>query len=191
LIVNGLAKSKALPIAVFLQPHRSILWLNEQKQLSSSLNSKPMTTRFATCGWQSGKADESIPSNLVSEPAANQAPVSLAPSQNQSEIRRNRPALIDQAAPSTLPVYETHQGFKYIGESLDEDKKVPRKQDSAGFSFKGHYSEEDGIVASLLAAEASAARRTQLVSNFSKADSLCVLESFSQVKDSQGFGGVL
>ena len=156
-----------------------------------------MTTRFAKCGWQSGTADESILRGCVLDPEATEPSVRLRSSQKYLAISRNRPAFIGQAVPNT-PVYETHSGFKYIGESHDEDKTVPRKQDSSGFSFKSHYSKEDGIVASLLAAEATAARCTPLVSNlpinglpFTEAISVGGFESLSEVKASQGFGGVL
>lgn len=121
-----------------------------------------MTTRFPKCGWQSGRADESVLSNCAAYLGFHKTSLGLESSQNHFEICRNRLAWTEQAAPSILPVYETHLGFKYIGESLDEDKTVSHKQDSVGFSFKSHYSKEDGIVATLLTAEATAACCPQL-----------------------------
>jgi hypothetical protein len=165
LIVNGLAKRKALPIAVFLQPHRSILWLNEQKRLSSSLNVKPMVTHFYKCGWQASKADESSPSGLLSGQEANRGSCRVETSQIHFEDSHLRAVVANQAALCTLPVYETHLGFKYIGESRDEDKTVPRCETSAGFSFKSHYSKKNGIVAGLFAAQAAAPSGAKLVLN--------------------------
>ena len=54
------------------------------------------------------------------------------------------------------PIYETPVGFKYIGESINEDKIVISGEEPAGLSIKGHYSEKDGILACLLAAKAVA-----------------------------------
>ena len=44
------------------------------------------------------------------------------------------------------------------GELINEDQIVIGGEESAGLSIKGHYPEEDGILACLLAAEAVAAR---------------------------------
>ena len=100
-----------------------------------------MVTHFDKCGWQASKADES----------------------SLSEILVGRED--NYGALSTLPVYETLLGFKYIGESLNEDKTVSHGENSAGFSFKSHYSEKNGIVAGLLAAEAVASSGAKLVLN--------------------------
>jgi phosphoglucomutase len=71
--------------------------------------------------------------------------------------------LVDRVAEARgLPVYETPVGFKYIGELINEDKIVIGGEESAGLSIKGHYPEKDGILACLLAAEAVAARGTNL-----------------------------
>jgi phosphoglucomutase len=53
-----------------------------------------------------------------------------------------------------LPVYETPVRFKYIGETINEDKIVIGGKDSAGFSNEGHDPEKDGILACLLATKA-------------------------------------
>jgi phosphoglucomutase len=53
-----------------------------------------------------------------------------------------------------LPVYETPVSFKYIGETINEDKIVVGGKDSAGFSNEGHDPEKDGILACLLATKA-------------------------------------
>ena len=71
--------------------------------------------------------------------------------------------LVDRVAEAHgLPGYETPVGFKYIGEPINEDKIVIGGEESAGLSIKGHYPEEDGILARLLAAEAVAARGASL-----------------------------
>ena len=122
-----------------------------------------MVIRVDKCGWQPGTAaSESSPGEFISKRGVCDVSLRLGHSQNHSEVGQNRAALMDQAAPRTLPVYETHLGFKYIGESLDEDKTVPRNENSAGFSFKSHYSEEDGIFARLLAAEAASPSSAEL-----------------------------
>lgn len=53
-----------------------------------------------------------------------------------------------------LPVYKTPVRFKYIGETINEDKIVIGGKDSAGFSNEGHDPEKDGIFARLLATKA-------------------------------------
>jgi len=59
-------------------------------------------------------------------------------------------------------VYKTAMSFKFIGESINEDKIVLGGEKSTGLSIKGHYPEKDGILACLLAAEANAARGASL-----------------------------
>jgi phosphoglucomutase len=71
--------------------------------------------------------------------------------------------LVDRVALERgLAVYETPVGFKFIGESINEDKIILGGEESAGMSIKGHYPEKDGILACLLAAEAVAARGASL-----------------------------
>ncbi len=130
-----------------------------------------MATRFDKCGT----ADESLYGLALQSATGTYERLGT---HFYFEISRNRSVLINRAEPSNLPVYETHLGFKYIGESLDEDKTVPRNKDSAGFPFKSHHSAKDGIVACLLAAAATAPRRSELS-----------LKDY-QVKVSEGFGGV-
>jgi phosphomannomutase len=60
------------------------------------------------------------------------------------------------------PLCETPVGFKYIGESINEDKIILGGEESAGVSIKGHLPEKDGILACLLASEAVAARGASL-----------------------------
>ncbi len=109
-----------------------------------------MVTRFDKCGWDQGTADESSQIESISIPGTSGALSSLEP--------------LLETTLSNLPVYETQLGFMYIGESFDEDKTVPRNEDQAGFSFKSHYSEENGIFARLLAAETAASSGAELVS---------------------------
>jgi hypothetical protein len=59
--------------------------------------------------------------------------------------------------------YQHLDDFKYIGESVNEDKSVIRGEESARSSIKGHYPAKDGIAACLLPAEAVDARGTDLV----------------------------
>lgn len=67
--------------------------------------------------------------------------------------------LVDRVAEERgLPVYETPVGFKYIGELINQDKIILGGEESAGLSMRHHYPEKDGILACLLAAEATAAR---------------------------------
>lgn len=61
-----------------------------------------------------------------------------------------------------LKVYETPVGFKFIGELINNDEIILGGEESAGLSIRGHYPEKDGILACLLAAEAVAARGTNL-----------------------------
>ncbi len=71
--------------------------------------------------------------------------------------------LVDRVAEARgLPIYETPVGFKYIGELINQDKIILGGEESAGLSIKGHYPEKDGILACLLAAEATAARGASL-----------------------------
>jgi len=51
---------------------------------------------------------------------------------------------------------------------LNENKIVIRGEESAGPSIKGHYPEKDGILASLLAAEAVAARGASLTDQLNR-----------------------
>ncbi|HMD30886.1 MAG TPA: hypothetical protein VKG84_03175, partial [Candidatus Acidoferrales bacterium] len=57
------------------------------------------------------------------------------------------------------PVYETPVGFKYVGENIKQDKIALGGEESAGLSIRGHVPEKDGILACLLVAEMTAARR--------------------------------
>ena len=61
-----------------------------------------------------------------------------------------------------LPVYETPVGFKYVGEFIKQDKIALGGEESAGLSIRGHVPEKDGILACLLVAEMTAARRVSL-----------------------------
>ena len=56
----------------------------------------------------------------------------------------------------------TFAGVRSLGELINENKIVIGGEGSAGLSIKGHYSEKDGILACLLAAEAVAARGASL-----------------------------
>jgi phosphomannomutase len=77
--------------------------------------------------------------------------------------------LVDRVAEAQgLPVYEMPVGFKFIGELINEDKIILGGEESAGLSIKGHYPEEDGILACLLAAETVAARGQSLTQQRSK-----------------------
>jgi phosphoglucomutase len=59
--------------------------------------------------------------------------------------------LVDRVAVAAgLSVHETPDGFKYIGETINEDKIVIGGKEPARFSNKGHYPAEDGILARLL-----------------------------------------
>ena len=63
--------------------------------------------------------------------------------------------LVDRAAEARgLQVYEAPVGFKYIGETVNEDKIVIGGKDSAGSSNKSHDSQKDGVLARLLATKA-------------------------------------
>ncbi|MEM2906102.1 MAG: phosphoglucomutase/phosphomannomutase family protein [Candidatus Bathyarchaeia archaeon] len=65
--------------------------------------------------------------------------------------------LADRIAESHgLPVYEVPVGFKHVGQYLREKDVVIGAEESGGFSFKGHISEKDGILACLMVAEARA-----------------------------------
>jgi len=108
-----------------------------------------MVTRFDTRDGQVQPVDSAFPKGFVTKG------VRAGTFEDSFENGRNRSAPFNRAGQSSLPVYETHLGFKYIGESLDEDKTVPRNKDSARLSFKSHYSKEDGVVACLFAAEAT------------------------------------
>ena len=71
--------------------------------------------------------------------------------------------LVDRVAePRGLSAFGAPGGFKYIGESINEEQIVIRGKDSAQRSIKGHYAEKDGILAPLLTASAVAPRCTWL-----------------------------
>ena len=71
--------------------------------------------------------------------------------------------LVDRVAKDRgLKLYETPVGFKFIGELINKDEIILGGEESAGLSIRGHYPEKDGILACLLAAEAVAARGTNL-----------------------------
>lgn len=63
---------------------------------------------------------------------------------------------------ATSAHFEPQDGFKFLGELINEDKIILGGEESAGLSIKGHYPEKDGILAGLLAAEAVAARGESL-----------------------------
>ena len=66
------------------------------------------------------------------------------------------------AACGDLPVVGTLVGFKHIGELINEDKSIFDSEESARLPIKSYCPTEDGIVASLFAAKASATRSTRL-----------------------------
>lgn len=109
-----------------------------------------MAIQFGTSGWRAVIADELTFAGVRSVGAAR----SVATSH-----------LVDRVAEAHgLPVYETPVGFKYIGESINENKIVIGGEESAGLSIQGHHPEKDGILACLLAAEGVAARGASLTS---------------------------
>ena len=58
--------------------------------------------------------------------------------------------------------YQTPVGFKYIGQLIREDKIALGGEESAGLTIRGHVPEKDGILACLLVAEMTAARRASI-----------------------------
>jgi hypothetical protein len=52
--------------------------------------------------------------------------------------------------------------FQFAGELVNEDETILGGKESAGLPQQGHYSEKDGILARLLAAEEEAGRRAIL-----------------------------
>ena len=60
------------------------------------------------------------------------------------------------------PLFETPEGFKYIGELIIEDKIAIGGEESAGLTIRGHVPEKDGIIAGLLVAEMVANRGKSL-----------------------------
>ena len=71
--------------------------------------------------------------------------------------------LLDAVAKSHgQPLHETPVGFKYVGENIKADKIALGGEESAGLTIRGHVPEKDGILACLLVAEMTAARRVTL-----------------------------
>ncbi|MGB2628320.1 MAG: phosphoglucomutase/phosphomannomutase family protein [Candidatus Acidiferrum sp.] len=71
--------------------------------------------------------------------------------------------MIDAAAKSHgQTTYQTPVGFKYIGQLIREDKIALGGEESAGLTIRGHIPEKDGILACLLVAEMTAARRASI-----------------------------
>lgn len=58
--------------------------------------------------------------------------------------------------------HETPVGFRFIGELINEDKILSDGEESTRLSIKGHYPAKDGVLASLPAKKAVAARGTSL-----------------------------
>jgi phosphoglucomutase len=58
--------------------------------------------------------------------------------------------------------YQTPVGFKYIGQLIRDDKIALGGEESAGLTIRGHVPEKDGILACLLVAEMTAARRASI-----------------------------
>jgi phosphoglucomutase len=71
--------------------------------------------------------------------------------------------MIDAVAKSHgQTAYQTPVGFKYIGQLIREDKIALGGEESAGLTIRGHVPEKDGILACLLVAEMTAARRASI-----------------------------
>jgi phosphoglucomutase len=58
--------------------------------------------------------------------------------------------------------FQTPVGFKYIGQFIREDKIALGGEESAGLTIRGHIPEKDGILACLLVAEMTAARKASI-----------------------------
>ena len=69
---------------------------------------------------------------------------------------------------ATCARFEAQDGFKFLGELINEEKIILGGEESAGLSIKGHYPEKDGILAGLLAAEAVAASGESLTQQLTK-----------------------
>jgi|SRR6476469_8633153 len=108
-----------------------------------------MAIQFGTSGWRAVVADEFTFAGVRSVGAARS--VTSRPVDRDAEAHR-------------LPVYETPVGFKYIGESINENKIVIGGEESAGLSIQGNHPEKDGILACLLAAAGVEARGASLTS---------------------------
>lgn len=61
-----------------------------------------------------------------------------------------------------LSIHQTPVGFKYLGELLEQGKVALVGEESAGLSIHRHVPEKDGILACLLVAEMTAARKQSL-----------------------------
>jgi phosphoglucomutase len=71
--------------------------------------------------------------------------------------------MIDAVAKSHgQTAYQTPVGFKYIGRLIREDKIALGGEESAGLTIRGHVPEKDGILACLLVAEMTAARKASI-----------------------------
>jgi phosphoglucomutase len=57
---------------------------------------------------------------------------------------------------------QTPVGFEYIGQLIREDKIALGGEESAGLTIRGHVPEKDGILACLLVAEMTAARKASI-----------------------------
>jgi len=71
--------------------------------------------------------------------------------------------MVDAVAKSHGQItFQTPVGFKYIGQLIREDKIALGGEESAGLTIRGHVPEKDGILATLLVAEMTAARRASI-----------------------------
>ena len=61
-----------------------------------------------------------------------------------------------------LSVEQTPVGFKYLGELIEQGQTALAGEESAGLTIHGHVPEKDGILACLLVAEMTAARKQPL-----------------------------
>jgi len=109
-----------------------------------------MAIQFGTSGWRAVIADEFTFAGVRCVDAARSVATSHL--------------VVRVAEACALPVYETPVGFKYIGESINENKIVIGGEESARLSIQGHHPEKDGILACLLAAEGVEARDASLTS---------------------------
>src|SRR6476619_2818375 len=94
-----------------------------------------MAIHFGTSRWRAVVADEFTFSDVARVTSAICAEFQQ-PAQAKMVV-----------AHDTRPV-----GFKFIGEVIHEDKNILGREKSAGLSIKGHYPENHGILACLLAA---------------------------------------
>jgi len=147
-----------------------------------------MAIQIGTSGWCAVLADESSFARVPSESAAGVADLFAGLNADSSPISPNQliallfdylvksrkwtagaarsvaaTHLVDRAAEAAgLSVHETPDGFRYIGETINEDKIVIGGKEPARFSNKGHYPAEDGILARLLTTKAVASGGARL-----------------------------